>query len=95
MSTADYWHHLYKCPYMYYTEKSRIHCENGTRIVFYHKNECHKYIHTYCCDRWHQCNIAKMLEEHYDYELFKEKGNTETDGSKDDPTDQGHGEVLG
>lgn len=86
----DYWHHAYTCPYMQSTEVTKIHCENGSRVTFYSSHECHRHIHIYCAGQWESCTISKMLEEHYDYELFNEKTNMETDGREAEE----HGDIL-
>lgn len=71
----DYRDKLAKCPYYIdgREEKNTIKCEcnisEKAKLQFKNRNEMQHYFSMYCCDLFSECEIAKINNKKYDYDV--------------------------
>lgn len=67
MTTSDYWHSNYICPFWQSAGKKTIRCEGDCVIVFPERAETADYIGRYCASfDYPQCSIAGAKIRHYE-----------------------------
>lgn len=71
MPSGTYKQVYVKCPFYQYDENMKITCEgfvidSSLRLIFHSPADYNNYIGHYCSNRYHDCPIAKLLDNQYD-----------------------------
>ncbi len=70
----SYRDYLAKCPFFTTTDNNRLRCSEGpvmdsrVQITFKNGKILSDYRHSYCCERYEQCKVYKILCEKYEEE---------------------------